>query len=116
MVGIEPAVLQRLKMLALHAQILVGLVNTGKQQRVERHELVTSMRHVDRGYFQIVSLVFAHQPLQRHRVPDNLSLAYRAQILDGCLHIVLGNGIVTPTVVLHQMMTEAALMYNSFLT
>ncbi len=55
---------------------------------------------VDGLYDQVVCMVLPHQPLQRHGVPHDDTVVIRADSLDGLLHVLVGDNLFRPTVVI----------------
>ena len=76
---------------------------------VVRDEFILTMRHVDGGQFQVVQSVLADEPFQGKGVPYNLSLSLLIDLLEDCLHIFAGDGALLPSLLVHQLLTEAVL-------
>ena len=74
-------------------------------------ELILTIWEVERYYFQIVSVIFSHQPLQRHRVPKYYTIILCTNVLYGLLHVVVRNYLLGPTV-FHQFVVAEALIVN----
>ena len=77
-----------------------------------RHELVFAIGQVDGLYDQVVCMVLPHQPLQRHGVPHDDTVVIRADSLDGLLHVLVGDNLFRPSVVIDQVMAETAFMHD----
>ena len=110
-VGIEPFVLNGLQTVA-GAQIGIYAVDLIQQDVVLRHELVFAIRQIDRLDGQVVGMVFPHQPLERHGVPDDDSLVVGTHFLDGLLHVVVGNDLLGPVIIINKVVAEAAFVYD----
>ena len=98
-VGIEPFVLDGLQAV-VGAQIGIHAVYLVQQVVILRHELVFAIGQVDGLYDQVVCMVLPHQPLQRHGVPHDDTVVIRADSLDGLLHVLVGDNLFRPTVVI----------------
>ena len=70
------------------------------------------MLHIDGYQLQVVVLELANQVVQRQGIPYNLILSGQMGLLYGFLHVVVGNGIVAPSVLNHEMVAETAFMDN----
>ena len=57
-------------------------------------------------------MVFAHEPFQRHRVPQDDRVLLADDILDGTFHVVIGHDLLRPSLFHEVVMTEAAAMYD----
>ena len=79
---------------------------------VVRHELIFSVRDVDGRELQVGGLILLDKPLERHRVPHDLTLGVAVGLQDGILHVFVAFGIAAPSVVLHQVVAETALVYD----
>ena len=110
-VGIEPFVLDGLQLIG-SSQRYIGTVDTLKQMVVTRHELILAIGHVDRHQCQFVSLVFPHEPFQRHRVPEDDTVVLVDDLMEGALHIVIGYDLLRPGLFHEVVMTETAAMHD----
>ena len=81
-----------------------------KQVEVVHHELVFSVRHVDGFQFQIVELELMEEPFQADGVPNDAVVGIVMDKLHGFAHVVVGNGIVAPSALHHEHVTETASM------
>ena len=110
-VGIKPLVLDGLQLVS-RSQRHIGTVDTFQQMVVARHELILAIRHVDRHQCQFVSLVFPHEPFQRHRVPEDDTVVLVDDLMEGALHIVIGHDLLRPGLFHEVVMTETAAMHD----
>ena len=110
-VGIEPFVLDGLQLIG-SSQRYIGTVDTLKQMVVTRHELILAIGHVDRHQCQFVSLVFPHEPFQRHRVPEDDTVVLVDDFMEGTLHVVIRHNLFRPSLLHEVMMTETTSMHD----
>ena len=96
--------------MALGIELRIDTVELMEQLGVVRHELIFSMRHVDRRQRQVVVVKLTDEPLQGHRVPHYLQPWLVMYRMNGLLHIGIGYGIGAPATLHHQMMAESTLM------
>ena len=75
-------------------------------------ELIFAIGKVEGSEFQVVGMVFHHQPLQRHRVPKYHTFVFRTYCLYGLFHVVEGDDFLGPSVINQFVVTETALMHN----
>ena len=108
---IEPLVLDGLQT-SRCIQTGVDAVHLVKQVEVVHHEFVFSVRHVDGLQFQIIVLELMEKPLQTDGVPHDAIIGIVMDKLYGFAHVVVGNGIVAPSALHHEHVTETASMDN----
>ena len=75
-------------------------------------EFILTIGQVDGVQLEVGGLELLHEPFQRHGVPDDDTVILCTDLLDGFLHVVIAHHIISPTVLLDKVMTEAALVHD----
>ena len=110
-VWVEPFVQDRLQTV-FGTQFRKHAVQLMQQLRIVGHELVFSVLDVHWRYLQFVKSVFSDEPLQRVRVPYDHIVVVQMGFLYSILHVIVWDGVFAPAFLYHQVMAEAAGVYN----
>ena len=79
---------------------------------VVREELIFAVGQVNGNQLKVLSLVFLHEPLQRHGVPKDDAIILGTDLEDSIPHVVIGINLDIDLVVQEVVVTETALMHN----